>query len=123
MENIKTLTLKDIIAKKQEKQEKKKETKYLYVKSLDGNIKVMKPEKKLCYDAVAMDKNGDNYLVYESVIEPPLKSSELQEAYGVFGIDIVDEVFELGEIAAIAKEIVNMVGLNDSVKVVEELKN
>lgn len=120
------VTIKDLLAKKEAIIDKKKKpaTAQLFVKSLGGTITIQKPSKALCFDALEMDQNGDSYLVYNCVVEPNLKDGELQKEFGcVSPMDIVELLFEPGEISAIAKECVELAGYGDSVKVVDDLKN
>jgi hypothetical protein len=117
----KKLNIKDLIANAERLKKRKEETKELRVKSLDGNIVIGKPDRQLILEAMDMkDEDGDLYLVYECVLEPNLKDKELQEAYGVNGYEIVDAIFEVGEISSISKEITKFAGYGDSV---EEIKN
>ena len=120
----KRLSVKDLIARKEEIKNKKDETKELYIESLDANIIIRKPDKALCLDAMDMGvKSGDEFLVYNSVVEPRLKDKELQSAYDcVTPSEIVDKIFEIGEISLIAKECISLAGFTDSVKVVDDVK-
>lgn len=126
MSNKKKLTLQDLIARAEQSKRGKKELRQLYVKSQDAIITIMKPDRQLVYEALDMEDSteGDKYLVYNCVVEPDLKNPELHKAYGVVSpMDIVDEIFDPGEVANIAKEIVKLAGYVDSVKVVDDLKN
>lgn len=120
----KKITIKELIAKKDELKNKKDETKELYIKSLDANITIRKPDKALCMDAMDMGlKGGDEFMVYHSVIDPKLKDKDLQSAYEcVSPMEIVEKVFEIGEISLIAKECISLAGFTDSVKVIDEIK-
>lgn len=125
-ENIKKVTLQDLIARAEQKKQDKKELRQLYIESLDGTITIIKPDRKLILEAMDMEdeSEGDKYLVYNCVVDPNLKDKELQQAYKVVSpMDIVDDVFEPGEIANISKEIVRLAGYIDSVKVVDDIKN
>lgn len=120
-----SLTIKDLITKKDSIKAKKKETMPLYVKSLDGNIIIAKPDRALVLEAQDLpDEKADVHLVYNCVVEPNLKDEELRKSFGVVAPDdIVDEIFDPGEVVSIAKELMTFAGYRDSVKVVEELKN
>ncbi|QNB48210.1 hypothetical protein BR63_19205 [Thermanaerosceptrum fracticalcis] len=120
----KKLTIKDLIAKKEAIKDQSKILQ-LYVKSLDGLITIQKPSRQLCLDAIEMgNAEGDAYLVYNSVVEPNLKDKELQDAFGcVSPLDIVEAIFEPGEIVSIAKECLVFAGYGDNVKLVDEIKN
>lgn len=119
------ITLSELLSRKEQMLEsrKTKKTKQLYVKSLDGVITVEAPTGDLARDAQDMD-NGDAYMVYSCVIEPPLKSKELQEAFEcVEPMEIVEKIFEAGEIPQIAVECLRLAGYVDGIKAVDEIKN
>ena len=122
--NQKQLKLSDLIALADRKKSRQREQKHLYVKSLDGIITVEKPDRALCVDALDME-DGDAYLVLECVVEPNLKESELLQAYGcVEPLEVVEKIFDPGEISLISQELVKMAGYGDDiVKVVDDLKN
>lgn len=123
---LKKVTLDELIKNAVQKKKGEKKTKKLYVQSLDGYIVIEKPDRKLCLDTLDMEDSAeaDEYLVYECVTEPSLKSTELHQAYGVVRPqDIVAEIFEPGEIANISREILKFAGYLDSVKPVEDVKN
>jgi Phage XkdN-like protein. len=117
--------LSDLIAQAEKKKTQSKQRKQLYIKSLDGVITVQHPDRALCLEVQDMGSDGNAYLIYECVIEPNLKDSALQNAYGcIKPLDIVDAIFEPGEIALLSNEIIKMAGYDESaVKVVEDLKN
>lgn len=121
----KTLTIKDIIKRKDQIKAKRNARKSLYVESLDGEIVVVAPDRDLCIDAMDMEgSSGDNYIVYNCVVEPNLTDKELHEAYGVAEpTDIVECIFNMGEITSIATELMKMAGVYSTVKVVEDIKN
>lgn len=121
----KKVTIKDLIARKETIKERVNKTVQLHIKSLDGLITIQKPSRQLVLDALDMGKeSGDSYMAYNTVIEPNLKDKELQEAYGcVAPMEIVDKIFEPGEVAQIAQECVILAGYGDSVKLVDEVKN
>lgn len=119
------LSVKDILKRKDFFESKKNQTMELEVKSLGGNIVISRPDKDLCLDIFEMDEaEADRYLVYEVVKEPNLKDKELQESFNIGSpIDILDVIFEPGEIASISKEALKFAGYIDGVKVVEDIKN
>jgi len=126
MKTPKKVTLDELIKNALEKKKGGRKTKKRFVQSLNGCIGIEKPDRKLCLDALDMDDSAeaDAYLVYECVIEPSLKNPELHKAYGVVRpLDIVNEVFEPGEIANISNEILRFAGYLDSVGPVEDVKN
>ncbi|MCK9479706.1 MAG: hypothetical protein M0R40_09470 [Firmicutes bacterium] len=119
------ITLDELLRRKEQKLESKKQKKAgsLYVKSLDGIITIESPTSALARDAQDMD-NGDAYMVYSCVTEPNLKSKELQDAYEcVEPLEIVEKVFDVGEIPQIAVECLKLAGYVDGVKAVDEIKN
>ena len=119
------ITLQELIRRKEQMLESKKQPKTatLYIKSLDGTITVESPTAALARDAQEMD-NGDAYMVYSCVTEPCLKSKELQTEFGcVDPMEIVDKIFEPGEIPQIAMECLKLAGYVDGVRVVNDIKN
>jgi hypothetical protein len=120
------VTLKDLIARAEQSKADKKELRQLYVTSLDGTITIIKPDRAMVLEAMDMgnEEDGDRYLVYNCVVDPNLKDKDLQNAYKtVSPLDIVDKIFDPGEVASISKEIVRLAGYIDSVKVVDDIKN
>lgn len=119
------VTLQELIRRKEQMLEAKRipKTANLYIKSLGGTITIESPTAALAKDAQEMD-NGDAYMVYSCVTEPCLKSRELQEAFGCIDpMEIVDKIFEPGEIPQIAIECLKLAGYIDGVKVVDDIKN
>ena len=126
MKNQTKITLQALLARKEQMLESKKKKKKaeLFIKSLDGTITIEAPDGALAKEAQEMDERGDNYLVYQCVVEPCLKSKELQQSFGVVEpLDIVDAIFEPGEIPQIAVECIKLSGYIDGVKLVDEIKN
>ena len=125
MKHTTKITLQELLRRKEQMLEDKKKPKTatLYVKSLDGTIRIESPTSALAREAQDME-NGDNYMVYSCVTEPPLKSKELQEAFGcVEPMEIVEKIFEPGEIPQIAIECLKLAGYVDGVKAVDDIKN
>lgn len=119
------ITLQELIRRKEQMLEAKRipKTANLYIKSLGGTITIESPTAALAKDAQEMD-NGDAYMVYSCVTEPCLKSRELQDAFGcIEPMEIVDKIFEAGEIPQIAIECLKLAGYIDGVKVVDDIKN
>lgn len=117
------LTLQELMKRKEQMLEAKKtkKTADLYVRSVDSVITIQQPDGALCRDANDMEPGeGDRYMCYECVIEPPLKSKELQEAFGCKEpMDIVNAVFEEGEIPQIAIECMKLAGYMGGVDAVK----
>ena len=103
------ITLAELIKRKEQVLEAKKNVKRarVYVKSLGGEIVIKAPTKSLATESAEMEKDG-----------------ELQEAYGcTYPEEIVEKIFDDGEISPIAMECMKLAGYIDSVKLVEEVKN
>ncbi len=124
-DNKRTLTINDVIKRKEQIKKKRNAKKRLYVESLDGEIVVTTPSRELCLESIDMDGyEGDKYIVYNSIVEPNICDDSLHKAYEVNEpLDIVDAIFEPGEISSIALELLNMSGYNSHIRVVEEIKN
>lgn len=128
--SVKKLTLTDLIKKKEQLKQKQNMTEEIYIPSLNSYIVVQKPNRALCMEALAVAQNeatqekADLYMVYHCVIEPNLKDSKLQEEFGCLEpTDIVEKIFEPGEIGSISGYCLQMAGYSDSVKAVKDLKN
>lgn len=120
------ITIEELVRRKEQmlKSKKQKKTKDLYVKSIDGVIAIVEPDAALARDAQEMEESGDTYIVYSCVTEPCLKSKELQEAFGcVEPMEIVEKIFDVGEIPQIAVECIKLAGYIDGVKPIDDLKN
>ena len=119
------ITLQELVRRKEQMLEAKKvpKTRELYVKSLDGTITIEGATAALAKDAQELE-NGDAYLVYECVKEPCLKAKELQTAFGcVEPMEIVEKLFDPGEIPQISVECLRLSGYIDGVRAVEDTKN
>ena len=118
------LTLAELLRRKEQMLESKKTKKTidLYVKSIDATITISEPDGALCRDANDMEPGeGDKYLCYECITEPNLKSKEVQDAFGCTEpMDVVDIIFEPGEIPQIAIECMKLAGYMGGV---EQVKN
>ena len=120
------ITIEELVRRKEQmlKSKQQKKTKDLYVKSLDGAITIVEPDAALARDAQEMEESGDTYIVYSCVTEPCLKSKELQEAFScVEPMEIVEKIFDVGEIPQIAVECIKLAGYIDGVKPIDDLKN
>ena len=126
-EDKKTLTVEDILKRKDFFKEKRTEKKTLYISSIDSNIVIQKPSRDLLFDVSDMDdeSEADAYLVYESIVEPDLHSKEIQELYKediTQPFDVLYEIFDSMEVTQIAQKIVAFGGLNGVSEVTEDLK-
>lgn len=117
------LTLAELLRRKEQMIESKKTKKTLdlYVKSIDAVITVAEPDGALCRDANDMEPGeGDKYLCYECIIEPNLKSKDVQDAFDcAVPMDVVDIIFAPGEIPQIAIECMKLAGYMGGVEAVK----
>lgn len=119
------VSVQDLINKKSAIASRKKELGDL--ETSIGTVVIRKPSRALVLESIAMESGeGDKYLILESVVEPDLKDKQLQEAFGCGELmDIVDKIFESGEIPAISRAITNFAGYgkNLQAQVHGEVKN
>lgn len=117
------LTLAELLRRKEQMLESKKvkKTQDLYIKSIDATITIEEPTGALCRDANDMEPGeGDKYLCYECIIEPNLKSKDIQDAFDcVVPMDVVDIIFAPGEIPQIAIECMKLAGYMGGVEAVK----
>ena len=118
------LTFNELMRRKEQvlQARKTKDTKDLYIASLDAVITIEEPDGALCRDAIEMEQDdGNKYVCYECIKEPNLKSPELQKAFECAApMDIVEKIFKTGEIPQIAVECMKLAGYSGGV---EEVKN
>lgn len=119
------LTLNEIIKRKIQIEESKKQRKkaVVYVDSLQGCVTLIEPEKKLLKDIQKMDNEDEanSYALYNCIIEPDIKDKSLIEAYECSEpTEIIDKIFTYSEIVSMGSILNRMLG---SVSVVEEIKN
>lgn len=93
----------------------KKAKKYDLTTSI-GIITVTIPTKSFVAEVLALE-NADEYLILNQVVEPDLKDSQLQKAYGCGEpMDIVNKLFLPGEIIMISKKILECAGYNVNIQ-------
>lgn len=126
----KKLTITELIKNKEKITKGKPKTQDLYVDELDAVITIEKPERSLVLESIELaedenyDGNGDEFLVYNIVVDPDLKDPELQKAYEcVEPTDIVKKIFDPGTITSIAQEGMKLAGYTSKVTPVDDLKN
>ncbi|CAM5661996.1 Phage XkdN-like protein OS=Lysinibacillus sphaericus OX=1421 GN=LS41612_04625 PE=4 SV=1 [Lysinibacillus sphaericus] len=93
-------------------------TEEVVVERLDVVVVLRKPEKSLCVDTMKMardennDTDADEYIVYNTMIEPNLKGPELLAAYGCKKVptEIVSKIFDPGEIAQLSEVAFELAG-------------
>jgi len=107
---IKRLSVTDLMKEKEKYQVKDDVTETVLVERLGVEVVLRKPEKSLCVDTMKMardennDTDADEFMVYNTMIEPNLKDPELKEAYGcTLPTDIVSKIFEPGEISLLSE--------------------
>lgn len=120
-------TIQELIARREAIAAKKKQ---LYeLETSVGTIICRAPSAAILSEADSMsDRASDSnaYLVYNCVVEPDLRNSELQKAYNTFDpLDIVGAIFQTGEIARIAGKLVELAGYKGKIasKIHEQVKN
>lgn len=120
------ISIQDLIDKKEQIQAQKQET-YDLETSI-GTITVKKPTRSFVLEASKLEESGesDKYMILNLVTTPNLKDTTLQQAYGCTEpTDIVDSLFEPGEVIAVSKKIMECAGYGKDIKsaVHEEVKN
>ena len=117
------ITLAQLIDRAEQRKGTKPEFGKFYIESLGGYVLVQKPTREQI-EEITESERGDELYLYDCIKEPNLKDQNLQNAYGVKGLDIVEKIFEPGEIYFLAKEIVGMAGYSDTaVTKVNEVEN
>ena len=113
----KRLTLTDLMKEKEKYQVKDDVTEVVLVERLGVEVVLRKPEKSLCVDTMKMvrddnnDTDADEYMVYNTLVEPNLKDAELQKMYEcTLPTDIVHKIFDPGEIAQLSELAMEMAG-------------
>lgn len=124
------LTLTDLIKEKEKYQVKSGITANLFIDRIGASITISKADRSLCLECVEMandpnrESQADIHMIYNTVIEPNLKDADLHQAYGcVEPTDIIEKIFEPGEIALIAAEGMALAGYGEGVKRVDDIKN
>ncbi|MCI1750931.1 MAG: hypothetical protein LKI17_06375 [Megasphaera cerevisiae] len=118
------VSIQDLIKQKEAILARKTET-FDFTTSI-GTIVVKKPTKAFVAEVLNLTEGADAYAILNSVIEPDLKSAELQKAYGCAEpTDIVEALFDAGEIPAIGTKIVQCAGYGVPIeaKVHDDVKN
>lgn len=119
------ITIKELITNR-EKIEQKKQNLF-DLKTSIGTVTIKPPTLPLMLEITDLEKDiSDKYLILQSVVEPDLKNKELQKAYGCMEpIDIVEKLFQPGEIFSISKKIMSCSGFGAEIeaKIHEKVKN
>lgn len=126
------LTLQELIEQKEKFQIKDDIKNDLTIKreGEEFTITIKKPSRSLCLECISMthdkrlQEKADIYMVYNTVVEPNLKDTKLHKTFNcVEPTDIVEKIFELGEIAQIAGYGMELAGYGSDVEVVKDIKN
>lgn len=105
-----SISINELIAKREEINARRAQK--LTIETSIGEVVAKKPSNSLMAEALGLDGNNDEYVVYNCLLEPNLKDKELQQAYEcVEPMDIVGKVFEFGEIKAISDVLIKSVGV------------
>lgn len=118
------VSVQDLINQKEKIEQKKQET--FDITTSVGVMTVKKMSGSLMADIIDMADSGDEYCILNSVVAPNLKDAALQQAYGCAEpTDIVDKLFDAGEVPAIARKIASLSGYGENIeaKVHKEVKN
>lgn len=126
------LTMDDLIKQKESIYRKKgvKKKMEIYLDQLQSTVTIEEPDSSLVTESIGIgsdenqESNGDDFLVYNTMIEPNLKDAELQKIYECKEpVDIVNAIFSPGTVSAIAVEAMKMAGYMDGITPVAKLKN
>ena len=94
----------------------------LYIEQLDATITILQPDRSTVMDSI--ESESDELMVYNIVVEPNLKDTNLHNAYGCAEpIEIVTKIFNPGSVAGIAKAGLKLAGYESKVSAVKDLKN
>jgi hypothetical protein len=127
------ITFESLMQRAEQRKNDKIKTKEVYNKMLDGNLVIKRiPLTKIVDLLDVLDgenvKLNDCVELYKELIYkccPVLQSKELQEEFGCAEpYDIVTEVFEdnVGEISAVAQEILAMYGMAEGKELIKEVE-
>ena len=129
-ENAKKATLKDLILKKNIREENKFKTKEVYIESIDKTLVFNKLSEEKILDLMSDIKDieninlRENYELCKQMIYfscSMLQDTELHKELEIVDpLDIVNALFEMKEVFEITEEITELIGLGDFVG---EIKN
>lgn len=120
------VTIAELLGKKDEIKAKKNA---LYeLETSIGDIVVKLPTSKIAADSWAIKNTMDAncFIIQACVLEPNLNDKDLLKEFEVFdSIDVVKEIFQVGEIPAIASKLMDLAGFGESInaKVHKDVKN
>lgn len=126
----KRLTVLDILKEKEKYSVDKQQTEEVTISRLNVDVVIRKPEKSLCIESLQMTRDEDTadtadaYMVYNTMVEPDLKDTELHTLFGIKDpLEIVDQLFEPGEVAQLSELAMEMAGFKKGVVAVKTVKN
>lgn len=123
------LTLSALIAKKAAKEAAQNFNEDIYIDSLEGEITLTHPGKKICYKAMDMigESTEENlyancFLIYHAV--KLFQDPELHVAYEVKDpVDIVDKLLTVSEIGKVSSRVMELTGFANVNQADDEVKN
>lgn len=81
-----------------------------------GIITIQVPTRSFIAETIGVE-DSDAYLIINSVVAPNLSDKKLLKAYGCLEpLDIVDRLFDSGEVSAISKKIVELAGFGKEIQ-------
>ncbi len=114
MSDKKIVTLKELIEKKLNKDNKKNATKEIYIESLGGSITFNNPTDSMRVEYSENTKSESYVDMIDAMVKliydccPTLHSKELQESCEIdYPYDIVKAIFEISEITEIGVKLMN----------------
>lgn len=129
-DNVKIVSLEQLIKKKLERDNRKMATKEIFVKSLNANITVKNPsdEQILRFkDTGNTGRYSDIMKAYTQLIYdccPILHSKELQDSIDVkYPYDTVSAIFDIEEVSEIGVKILHLFDDEEETDVEEKVKN
>lgn len=120
------VTIAELISKKDEISASKK--KHYAIETSIGEIICKLPTGGLVADAWSMTNTmeANKFVILNCCVEPNLKDSQLQKEFGCGEpLDIVAQIFQVGEISKLATLLMELAGFNKDLnhKVIADLKN
>ena len=117
------VSIEELFAQKEARSEGKK--KHFDLVTSAGTMEVKLPSRALVAEALKVE-DTDAYFILNCVVSPDLKDKDLLKAYRcVEPMDIIDKLFEPGEVSSISAKIMELAGYKKDIraKLHEDLKN
>ncbi len=124
----KKLSITDILAQKEALKKKEIKRQTLYIPSLDAEITIQEPTRAQLMEIKDMTDDGNDYLVYQCIVDPNLKENraQLMQDFGCSEPhEVVQYIFSVMETAEVAEKILALAGFNkkgSGIRVVDEIK-